>query len=353
MSLTSTTKNPYLVYGFYFLFSLWFTGTWINTADAPLRSFEPPDGSGLTALVDGTAPRPYVQRALIPYIVRSMKEFLPSGGAESITATLAGSAKVQKEASRLMLRTDRLFDYALVFGLTVICVFVLVIALRSLIGTLFNGHHVAITAFPMLALLLLPAFFTTGPHYLYDLPAVMFFILGLTLMVRREWWWYYPVFVLGCLNKETMILLTVPFITLFMKEMSAQNFKNHLVFHVLIGGGVIAFLWSAFSRNPGAGVEFHLFANLHQLMSGYSVQTVMFITGVFILIAHGWRSVPPSLGRIASVVVPYLFVWALFGLFYEPRAIYEVLILAGIFLVHAIFRTLARLNINPSYNTER
>jgi len=51
--------------------------------------------------------------------------------------------------------------------------------------------------------------------YPYDLPAIIFFMLGMITMLRRQWAWYYLIFVLATFNRETSCFLAVAMLFLF------------------------------------------------------------------------------------------------------------------------------------------
>ncbi len=57
----------------------------------------------------------------------------------------------------------------------------------------------------------------------YDMPSLMFFCLGIYLVVTRQDWVYYVVFPFGVLNRETICFLTVFFLVWKWQEMKARD----------------------------------------------------------------------------------------------------------------------------------
>ncbi|MBP6672906.1 MAG: hypothetical protein KA247_07135 [Bacteroidetes bacterium] len=339
-SFQTLLKNPYIVYGFYFLFSIWFVGTWIATADAPLRSFEPEDGTEFSALMDGTATRPVAYRVLIPTIVHSFLNILPEASRREMANTIGSNGKIMKEMQRLNLSPHRIFEYAAAFLLVFILFFGTLIMLRAIILQYYSGDPIFIALFPCASVLLLPPFFGSGPHYIYDLPTLFFLTGGLFLMFNGRWIFYYLLFLAGCLNKETAIFLFAAFVFVQYHSMKRKEFFRHSILHMLIGTGAILIVRWIYAANPGTGMEFHLHANIHFLMMGYSVVSLLFILLALWMIGRGFSTIPGPIRNASVIVIPFLGVWSVGGLFYEPRAIYEVIFIANIFIVHTIFHTL-------------
>lgn len=336
----SIRKSPYIVYGFYFLFSLWFVGTWIFTADSLMRSFEPNDGTGFSALMDGAAIRPVAHRVLIPMIVHSILEIVPEKYQLEMTTILNTNPKMIKEMQRLNLSPDRIIEYCIALIVVFALFFGTLLILRKIILKYYNGHLFIIELFPCASVVLLPPFFGSGPHYIYDLPTLFFLICGLYLLFTQRWSIYYLLFLAGCLNKETGVFLFAAFIAVHYRSMKRNELFYHSFLHVVVGSSALLIVRWIYSGNPGTGMEFHLHANIHYMLLGYSIVSLILAALTIWAVMRGFDTVPIPLRKASVIIIPYLAVWTIGGLFYEPRAIFEVIFILNIFIVHTFFHTL-------------
>lgn len=114
----------------------------------------------------------------------------------------------------------------------------------------------------------------------YDVPSLLFFCLGIYLLLRRRYWIYYPVFFLAVLNRETSAFLALFFCVCewfyWEKESTVERLTRRIGPHVLLQAGI----WVAIkielvrlyghnlsdtsSTNPL--VADHLFYNLRELL---------------------------------------------------------------------------------------
>jgi hypothetical protein len=72
--------------------------------------------------------------------------------------------------------------------------------------------------------------------YPNDIPAVLFFTLGLIAFYRRSWPWYYLLFVVATLNRETTLFLTFLFVVTNLDRLSLKQLAGHTAVQLFIWG---------------------------------------------------------------------------------------------------------------------
>ena len=177
----------------------------------------------------------------------------------------------------------------------------------------------------LLAVLLLPAFFDKA-SYLYDFPALMLFTLGLALLARRKFAGFLTVFILGCINKETIILLTMIYFLHHLKSSSISKFRFYslLLIQIVIFLIVKMILFIVFKNNPGGFVIFHLFDYNLQTIGRMGIETAAALLIIAVAVFHGWKDKPALLKDALWIAVPLFVLTFFFGYIDEQRDFYEL-----------------------------
>jgi len=193
--------------------------------------------------ISGTAERPFAYRTLIPTTIRMLTIPIDDTTRESLAEWGLGNPFVYDVFSTSAWRIDWLPEFVLASMLMFLAVLGWLWSLNYLMTGVYSGNRYGMDALIFLGLLGLPPFFT-ATNYIYDIPALFFFTLGLALMIRRHWIAYLIVFFLACLNKETTILLTMIFVLYFFNQsrMNRREYIQWLVAQLLIFGVVRIFL---------------------------------------------------------------------------------------------------------------
>ncbi len=341
-SLPSFLERRAIVGLLTFLVALYVFGIWVWSADTPTTSFNGDPRSKLSDIIYGTAHKPYVYRVLVPLLTRSAYSVLSGPSLDTLEQRLLRLPKVQKETLRLGWERDFFIEYLLALSLAFLCLLGFAFAIRALWNTVYDTEPRMTNLVPPVALLGLPPFFPTGPHYIYDFPTLFFFTLGLTLLIKERWTLFYPVFVVGCINKETMVLLTFLFLMLYRNRFSEKGLALHTGAQLLIFGSIKLLLMNTFAENAGNVLDFHLYLNLHMLLMGYGLTTLI-IGGLLLwLIFHDYASKPPALRRSLLVAVPFglLLLWG--GVLTELRDVYELYPIVLLLSLHTVLFSLCR-----------
>ncbi len=169
----------------------------------------------------------------------------------------------------------------------------------------------------------------------YDLTAVALMTICVVLTVRRQWLWYYPLFLLGVLNRETILFCTFFFLLSNWKQMSRGRLTLHLVAQVVLWVGVKLILMSLYGDNRGQDFEYyhtsttlpHWQTNLEMLLNWrFFIMVASAFGFIWVLIPVGWRRlVNPTLRQLPLVTVPYFVVLLFLGNLNELRAYAEIL----------------------------
>jgi hypothetical protein len=258
----------------------------------------------LVDMIAGTAYRPYVYRALIPFLVRVLEGIYP-------------------------LRPEL---YA--FGLMFLTLVGFVLTLRSFAVYFWKSDRKADLVSLLSIIGLIP--FIARDGKIYDFPDLFLFTLGLLFIVRQQWKGFFIVYLLGCFNKETMVLLSLVFAVYYFRRMPAREFWALLIGQTLLFGAIKLFITWVFRSNPGGVVEYHLVEQIKGLL--YLPDFLLFYgsfalcTVIFVLV--DWRKKPEYLRLAAGALLPALLVANLFfGVPYEIRTyldVYPVLFLLSI-----------------------
>jgi len=135
---------------------------------------------------------------------------------------------------------------------------------------------------------------------------------------------FYLVFVLGCFNKETMILATLVFALVQKERMPRSSLWRHLLVQVAVFAAVEWGLRHAFAHNPGGGVEWHLAKNLRLMRVPPTPESLTLLVAGAVLTLSRFGRKPAFLRRSAvSIAVPLLVSYLFLGIYGEIRVFCE------------------------------
>jgi hypothetical protein len=296
-------------------------------------------------MVNGTAYKPFVTRALVPGAVRLIADSLPKKLRELIDLHVVeyvnavpqdirdaidetDNPGTNKHSNFTTLWEDITAEYLIACILLYPFLLGFFFAIRYLFRSFFSGPRWFIDALGLGAIAALPPFFVYY-NYIYDFPTLFFTTLLLALMARRKWVPFLVVFLFSCWNKETTILLTMVFGLAFWGRWAEVNRKSYgllLIAQMLIYAAVRIPLTLAFWNNPGSTFEFHFIDhNLSEIfLQLYSFADVFVVLGALLLLAYRWKEKPRFLKIALTMVIPLLLLATIFGYLDEFRAFYEL-----------------------------
>lgn len=260
----------------------------------------------LSSFLDGTAHKPFQFRMLIPWLVGGLQ----ATGLSELTLY-------------------RIFDALSVVGIFYSFRYYLSGFIdKDIAGLLSFGVFYALPWNYLLARdipILLP----------YDLPSIALLTLALAFLHKRKWLPFYAVFVLGALNRETIVFVTIAFALVELGRQSRRDFALHLAGQIGIWLAVKTTLAITYANNPGAAFEFyhvgttspHWKTNLEMLVSGPHVLLMLSNFGfAWVIVLAGWRHLSdPFLRKATWIVPPYLLLVMIAGNANEIRVYGELL----------------------------
>jgi len=292
-------------------------------------------------MVYGKAYKPFVYRQLLPLIVRGTTALYPQNAAEFLRSAIAQIPPLQAKFD------DSNWEQKLYpeFFTAAILMWASLVgwgySLRYLLRSFYRVSPAVENTVVLLAIAILPAFFDKC-NYIYDFPLLLLFTLGLALLARRKMGWFAVVFILGCVNKETTILLTLIFLIDCASDAQFGKVKYHfwLIFQVSAFLIIKFLLFFAFTKNPGGMVEFHFLEYNLGMLGKAGLETVITLGAVGLTVFHGWQDKPRFLRKALWIAIPLFVLTLLFGYIDEQRDFYELYPVVLMLILPSIWRLL-------------
>jgi hypothetical protein len=297
------------------------------------------DKSKFLDLVEGTAHKPFVYRALLPAVVRAASAAVPRGAQEACARAVERQPQAAEVFEGFHWETAAAFQYL------VACL---------LMGACFLGfgHYAGRLAahlaglpetgkVPLLlgtgALLGLPPLFTYA-SYPYDPPQLFLFTLALHSLAVGRLRRFGAAFAACCFNKETAVLL-IPVFGLLSPTRRSDPARHRAAVIALVVAfvAVKAFLTWTFHANGGSFVELHPRHNVLRLLRGWSFADLLVVTVLGTLVLFRWREKPRFLRvSLPWVLVPLASLALFLGYVDEWRGYFEAYPLAYASAVHSV-----------------
>lgn len=306
-----------LIAAFYFLSSAYIFAVWV-LGHGRLGN----ERATFPGMIRGTAAKPFVNRTLLPSLVRLAAAAIPAESKQKLDQAIAHFAP--ERVRRQKWYPEYNVECCLALALIYLSLLGFMMVFRNLLKALYLTPGWVADMLPVIAILILPIFFHAGTHYVYDFPALFFFTLLLLLLLRKNWTYFYPSFILAILNKETMILISLIFAIHFFSRMS----KSHFYFHLLTQCGIFlllkSILFMIYKNNPGVLFEFHLKENIYYFYALYNYGYVAAMIVLMLLIFYKYSEKHIFLRNSIIIMIPLLVLHLFFGLLPEIRVYYEI-----------------------------
>jgi hypothetical protein len=295
-------------------------------------------GATPAAMIQGTGPKPFVLRTLVPSTVRLIREAIPDPTARRWwLKLLRRHPGLVAELPYLEWEKEFLLEYLIAVGVMNLCLVGFLVAMRALYGHLHPGSGWRRDVLPLAALCALPFFFQNGTHFLYDFATLLFMALALLLMERQRFVLFYPVLALALLNKETAALLVLVFAVRFFRRLPAGRWLAHLAAQIGLALAVRSFLLYVYRDNPGEPTRLQIIRNLQLLRErGLDVPTLVLFGVLLLAVVARWRHEPTLLKAALTMVPPLCVAYVLVGVYGEIRIFYEVVPAGVIWVFDAV-----------------
>jgi hypothetical protein len=208
------------------LFAYYFSLRHLQTPQWAFASFQ--------HLVTGTAVTPMQYRTLIPWIVRGIRALNLPG-----------------------VRTWSLESYRL--GVDVASVIAGLYSARWLARRVGVGPWQALFGSWLVALVL-PFHYLIPPvtrYYPSDLPAIVFFTVGLALLLQKQWFAFYPLFIVATFNRETTCFLTLAYFFTSLGRERLTTIAKHVGAQALLWATIKLILVDIYGANSVRAYALH------------------------------------------------------------------------------------------------
>ncbi len=313
--------------------------------DLRLRMIQPGvtawPGSALPEMVDGTAGRPYVQRILLPSIVRAVVAVVPIRTQRRLGRQLvqAGHPLASRTLDALEWDQRRVFEYIVAAAIAYGCLVAFPFAVRELHAVAHGARGIDSHLAGLASILGLPLTFQQGGHPFYDPATLVLWATSLRLIASPHRWPYYIAFTLATLNKETAIVLVLVFALYWAGglERIALHIGGQVGVWLMIRGAI----WWAYHMNPGPMFMANAESNLILMVSRVPWPHYALL-GLMLLTASSLGREPRLIRASFCAVGPFVVAYLLVGRFGEVRFFYEVWPVVAILATDTVLRIVAR-----------
>jgi hypothetical protein len=152
-------------------------------------------------------------------------------------------------------------------------------------------------------------------YFPFDLPSILFFIIGLDAVYRRNLPAFYAALLLGMLNRETAAFLILIFVFSMYGRMPLRRLLGHLVAQVVVAAGLKLGISAALDVKVDWFEGSHLAHNAGVLRDMFTLQgnalkdwgkALLVFGGLWLVLPFVWKKQPGSLRRVVLVVVPFI-----------------------------------------------
>lgn len=281
------------------LLSLYFT-------DMHFMFCEEAKRASLSSLLAGSADLPTQYRALVPWLVSSL-------------------VPLKLPFLESPVRLFKVIEF--------LSTFFLFIAFRYYIS-LFIKSRLLSSLFSLVLFVLLPyqyifySWSLGAIYYPFDIPSVLFFTLGLSLLYKKNWYLYYPVFIIATFNRETTVFLTLIYLVTAFEKNKIAPVLLHCTAQAVIWLSVKMWLAFLYGNNPGPGYFVNFFyVNLAVAANPVNIARIASSFGfVWVAVVFYFKLITDEfVKRSLAVVVPFFMGMFIAGNITELRIYGEML----------------------------
>jgi hypothetical protein len=290
-------------------------------------------------MIYGKASKPFVYRVLLPATVRMLSAPVPDIIRNTIVNKIDDNISLNKLFKKLKWEKELAVEYFFAMIIMFLSLWGFSFTVRYLFTLFYNTSYWFADSVSVLALLGLPTMFQYT-SFIYDFPLLFFYTLGLVFLYKQDWIKFLLIFLIGCINKETTILLTLIFYIYYKSDLKKELFNKLLIAQFTIFILVKSTLYFIFKNNPGSFIEFHLIDHNLRLLTGYNLTLAATLLGLILLVFYKWNEKPRYLKISLSMLVPLIILTIFLGFLDELRDYYEIYPVVIIFITHSIARIL-------------
>ncbi|MFH2029337.1 MAG: hypothetical protein ABIJ40_01765 [Bacteroidota bacterium] len=280
-------------------------------------------------MINGTAHKPFIYRALVPIIIKSTSLLIPENVKEGINVW-------GKENINYLTKEGRdidLLDLLFAIGLWYVSIICFAFVFQKLAHHFYSQNNKILFILTIIAVAGLPTFFKYY-SYIYDLTHLSLFTFCLYLLVKANWKLYLLLICVTTLSKETSVLLIMIYYIHYKSILSKSDFNKIFVAQMVIFIIIKMTLSIYYFNNSGTIVEFQLFHNLK--LEPYSISQFLSFIIIGVGIAFDWKNKPLFLKNAFYIIIPLLFLTFFLGYLDEYRDYYEIYPIVLLLIFHSV-----------------
>ena len=221
------------------------------------------DSFGFTALIEGTAKRPFVHRQLLPFVVKKTVEVLPERTKEKLSKNLIEKKHIEKRFAQAEIPEKYVLEYYVMFIYCFLMFFAAICILRLLLIEV-TKDKVAGTVGALLFGLLFPFFEVLG-GYFYDFGEILFFFLAALFAARGK---FIPLLIMTPFaewNKESFLFFVATLFPLFNQKFGLKKSAAIILGTIFVAGLSYLYVRQIFVNNPGDMADGRFFEHLENI----------------------------------------------------------------------------------------
>jgi hypothetical protein len=309
-------KNTFIFASANILNSLWIFHVYLTIA--PIGYYQPANFSNI---LEGTAERPFIYRALIPLIAKTFSWLVPDKiviWAVKIPPPL--KAAFERLSGEVHSKEAIVAIFAMFFSLVAFG-----FVERTFTASLGLNKKTQFVLPLFAQLMLLPLSYHFG--YYYDLPQVLLVASSLLFLYRQNWPVYSLLFAITTLNKETTITLVIVYGIYYFSRLPRRKFLGLLLSQLLLYTLIRVPLIFLYRNNPGASIPSKLGIQLY-IYTEFPIIlfiTFLFFSIIFLYVFKRWKQVDEFLRASLAIFAVIFILFFLSGIPMEFRVFLDAL----------------------------
>ena len=247
--------------------------------------------------------------------------------------------------------------------LTVVSMFVILLSFKCLLDLIVKDDY----SFFWPLFILLPVswnyFVLNSIYHAYDIPSLMFYLLGICLFLKERYFLFYIIFIIGTFNRESTCFITISLL-LILSTINGSNIRNnvslnlplikHLLFQTFIWITLVQVIQFAITDCPGKNYEntYSFIQFLNALLNGQPswpyLDTSYFFRNPrcfltlfgcsWLLIPLLWKYIPKNCKRLLLLIPIYMVPAILYANLMETRVYHELNVVIALALASGFIR---------------
>jgi hypothetical protein len=291
--------------------------------------------ASLQRMLSGTAENPFGQRVLLPWAIGLIEELTPASLESAIETRCAASSFGRYLIGHVFVPNDLAFEALLELTLMYACLIGFAWFLFFLARALFPDAPACAVVAPFLGL----GSVTPWWHelYMYDFATLFVWSACLYYLYTQRWDRYVLWFTLGMLNRETTVLLLLPYLAYGWRVLPAKRLRTLAVIQGALAFVVKLSLLIRYAGNQGDIARWDPTGQItHFLVARYNLDQWVIFLGVVVLLTYRWDQKPVFLKCALLPFLPLFAAYLLAGRPGEYRVFVELIPAVSLLAVHTI-----------------